>query len=84
MPKTILNDRIEDVVALICLIIPISKKQIMLVITLTIFGGIKPVGRQVYYTGIDLHKFTSYLTTVDSSGNIIKRGCLIDIICSGC
>ena len=22
----------------------------------------------MYYTGIDLHKFTSYLTTVDSSG----------------
>lgn len=27
----------------------------------------------MYYTGIDLHKFTSYLTTVDSSGNIIKQ-----------
>ena len=27
----------------------------------------------MYYTGIDLHKFTSYLTTVDSSGNIIKE-----------
>jgi transposase len=25
----------------------------------------------MYYTGIDLHKFTSYLTTVDSLGNII-------------
>ena len=27
----------------------------------------------MYYTGIDLHKFTSYLTTVDSSGNIVKE-----------
>ena len=27
----------------------------------------------MYYTGIDLHKFTSYLTTVDSKGNIIKQ-----------
>ena len=27
----------------------------------------------MYYTGIDLHKFTSYLTTVDSSGIIIKQ-----------
>jgi transposase len=27
----------------------------------------------MYYTGIDLHKLTSYLTTVDSSGNIIKE-----------
>jgi len=27
----------------------------------------------MYYTGIDLHKITSYLTTVDSSGNIIKE-----------
>ncbi len=27
----------------------------------------------MYYTGIDLHKFTSYLTTVDSSGYIIKE-----------
>ncbi|MEJ2196281.1 MAG: IS110 family transposase [Ignavibacteriaceae bacterium] len=27
----------------------------------------------MYYTGIDLHKFTSYLTTVDSVGKIIKR-----------
>jgi transposase len=25
------------------------------------------------YTGIDLHKFTSYLTTVDSSGKIVKQ-----------
>jgi transposase len=30
-------------------------------------------GRQVYYTGIDLHKLTSYLTTVDSKGKIIKQ-----------
>ncbi|MDZ7624575.1 MAG: IS110 family transposase [Ignavibacteriaceae bacterium] len=27
----------------------------------------------MYYTGIDLHKFTSYLTTVDSSGVIVKQ-----------
>lgn len=27
----------------------------------------------MYYTGIDLDKFTSYLTTVDSSGNIVKE-----------
>lgn len=27
----------------------------------------------MYYTGIDLHKASSYLTTVDSSGNIIKE-----------
>src|SRR4030043_203894 len=27
----------------------------------------------MYYTGIDLHKFTSYLTTVDSEGNIVKQ-----------
>lgn len=27
----------------------------------------------MYYTGIDLHKFTSYLTTVDYSGAIVKQ-----------
>jgi len=27
----------------------------------------------MYYTGIDLHKFTSYLTTVDTVGNIVKQ-----------
>jgi transposase len=27
----------------------------------------------MYYTGIDLHKFSSYLTTVDSSGKIVKQ-----------
>src|SRR3990172_1114618 len=27
----------------------------------------------MYYTGIDLHKFTSYLTTIDSSGAIVKQ-----------
>ena len=27
----------------------------------------------MYYTGIDLHKFTSYLTTVDSSGRKVKQ-----------
>ena len=27
----------------------------------------------MFYTGIDLHKFSSYLTTVDSSGNIVKQ-----------
>ena len=27
----------------------------------------------MYYTGTDLHKFTSYLTTVSSSGKIVKQ-----------
>jgi len=27
----------------------------------------------MYYTGIDLHKFTSFLTTVNSSGKIVKQ-----------
>jgi len=27
----------------------------------------------MYYTGIDLQKFTSYLTTVDPNGNIVKQ-----------
>lgn len=27
----------------------------------------------MYYTGIDLHKFTSYLTTIDSDGCIVKQ-----------
>jgi len=27
----------------------------------------------MYYTGIDLHKFSSYLTTVDSSGAVVKQ-----------
>lgn len=27
----------------------------------------------MYYTGIDLHKFSSYLTTIDSSGAIVKQ-----------
>jgi len=27
----------------------------------------------MYYTGIDLHKSTSYLTTVDSLGKIVER-----------
>ena len=27
----------------------------------------------MYYTGIDLHKFSSFLTTVDSSGAIVKQ-----------
>lgn len=27
----------------------------------------------MYYTGIDLHKFTSYLTTIDSDGRIVKQ-----------
>lgn len=27
----------------------------------------------MYYTGIDLHKFTSFLTTVDPSGKIVKQ-----------
>ena len=33
----------------------------------------------MYYTGIDLHKFTSYLTTVDSVGKIIKRADLKNV-----
>lgn len=36
--------------------------------TLITIGGIK-----MYYTGIDLHKSTSYLTTVDSSGNFVQQ-----------
>jgi transposase len=27
----------------------------------------------MYYTGIDLHKFTSFLTTVEPDGNIVKK-----------
>jgi transposase len=27
----------------------------------------------MYYTGIDLHKFTSFLTTVEHDGNIVKK-----------
>ena len=27
----------------------------------------------MYYTGIDLHKFTSFLTTVEPDGNILKK-----------
>jgi transposase len=33
----------------------------------------------MYYTGIDLHKFTSYLTTVDSSGAIVKQESLKNV-----
>lgn len=33
----------------------------------------------MYYTGIDLHKFTSYLTTVDSVGKIIKQADLKNV-----
>jgi transposase len=33
----------------------------------------------MYYTGIDLHKFTSYLTTVDSAGKIIKQADLKNV-----
>ncbi len=33
----------------------------------------------MFYTGIDLHKFTSYLTTVDSSGAIVKQGNLKNV-----
>ena len=33
----------------------------------------------MYYTGIDLHKFTSYLTTVDSSGSIVKQADLKNV-----
>ncbi len=27
----------------------------------------------MYYTGIDLHKFTSFLTTVEPDGNVVKK-----------
>jgi transposase len=27
----------------------------------------------MYYTGIDLHKFTSFLTTVESDGKVVKK-----------
>lgn len=27
----------------------------------------------MYYTDIDLHKFNSYLTTIDSDGHIVKQ-----------
>jgi transposase len=30
-------------------------------------------GSQMYYTGIDLHRKTSFLTTVDSRGQIVKK-----------
>ena len=33
----------------------------------------------MYYTGIDLHKFTSYLTTVDSSGAVVKQANLKNV-----
>lgn len=33
----------------------------------------------MYYTGIDLHKYTSYLTTVDSAGKIIKQADLKNV-----
>lgn len=33
----------------------------------------------MYFTGIDLHKFTSYLTTVDSAGKIIKQADLKNV-----
>jgi len=32
----------------------------------------------MYYTGIDLHKKTSYITTVDEVGKIVKRGNLMN------
>ena len=28
----------------------------------------------MYYTGIDLHKKTSYITTIDENGKIIAKG----------
>lgn len=33
----------------------------------------------MYYTGIDLHKFTSYLTTVNSSGSVVKQADLKNV-----
>jgi transposase len=32
----------------------------------------------MYYTGIDLHRKTSFLTTVDSEGRVVKKGNLIN------
>ncbi len=34
----------------------------------------------MYFAGIDLHKFTSYLTTVDSTGNIVKQENLKNVL----
>ena len=28
----------------------------------------------MYYTGIDLHKKTSYITTIDENGKIVSKG----------
>ena len=58
----------EIAVALSRLIFPISKKLNLLSIYKLNFWRY-----QMYYTGIDLHKFTSYLTTVDSSGVLLSR-----------
>ncbi len=38
----------------------------------------------MFYTGIDLHKVTSFLTTLDSSGKIIKQENIENIFWSGC
>jgi len=32
----------------------------------------------MYYTGIDLHKKTSFITTIDKDGQIVKRRNLIN------
>ena len=32
----------------------------------------------MYYTGIDLHRKTSFITTVDKNGQLIKRANLIN------
>ena len=32
----------------------------------------------MYYTGIDLHKKTSYLTTVDEEGRIVTKANLVN------
>jgi transposase len=36
----------------------------------------------MYYTGIDLHKHTSYLTTIDFSGKIIKQANIKNFACN--
>ena len=33
----------------------------------------------MYYTGFDLHKFTSYLTTVNSSCSILKQAVIKNV-----
>ena len=62
------NAKSEIAVALSRVIFPISKK-----FNLHNKQSFNIRRYQMYYTGIDLHKFTSYLTTVDSSGRKVKQ-----------